>query len=813
MKIKTRFLSSIKWLTIIFFHLSVFGQSGNAVLSGIIKNSTDNNGLPFVNVVLKKSIDSSFISGVVSDEKGKFVIQQISEGTYFIEITSAGFTSKTIPFLAGRLNKFFDLGVIELIPQAETLNQVTVSSSQDLLSEKMDRKTFKISDNISQSGGSLLQSMKNLPGITVDESGKVLLRGSSRVTLLIDGKQTALTGFGNQAALDNIPASAIDRIEIINNPSSKFDANGNAGIINIIYKKSRQSGLNGKIGFTTGLGALWVKENSYPDIRPQYQANPKINPSLSLNYRKNKVNTFFQGDYLYNRTLNRNDFAARFYNNGDTVRQQVLRNRITTTGTARTGIDWYINDKNTLTISGMYSIETIGDNGDIPYYNDKLTERKRLWQFFEDEVNTAATVSAIFQHKFSQPGHLLNMSLNYTFHREDEKYFLTNVMPTYTGKDTFMLIADESVTDLNIDYTHPLRYGRFETGTKFRLRSIPTDMRFYPGLNSPLDTNAAGWAKYKEVIPAVYGNYVYESDKFELEAGLRVEYVKLNYSVNPDHNTYKSDGYNYFQPFPGIRLGYNLNEHNKLSIYYTRRVDRPDEGDIRIFPKYDEPEILKVGNPGLRPQFTQSIEAGHKATWNSGFLYTALYYKFSKNTITRIATKVPGSNIIYSVFQNADNASNRGIELIANQNISKSFNLNVNAMIYKNTIGAFRAINLYPVPVNFTAFKESAWSGNIKFNGILKLPSKTDIQLTAIYLAPDIIPQGKIAERFSVDLGAKKIIQAGKGEIFVNATDLFNTLSIQKDIRGTDFRVISKDYYETQVFRIGYSYKFDKAHD
>ncbi|MBY0479081.1 MAG: TonB-dependent receptor [Chitinophagaceae bacterium] len=795
-------------LALMCFSIIASAQSGNAVLSGTVKNGTDKTALTFANVVLKKAADSNFVAGVVTDEKGHFSIQNISEGNYFLEVSIVGYVTKAVPFLAGKLNKFFDIGIIELAPQSAALSEVVVTAKTDAVTDKMDKKTFKLSDNISQAGSSLLQSMKNLPGVTIDESGKVLLRGSNRVTILIDGKQTALTGFGNQAALDNIPASAIERIEIINNPSSKYDANGNAGIINIIYKKSRQNGFNGKVGIATGLGALWMKEKSLPGIRPQYSGTPKINPSLSLNYRKNKVNAFFQGDYLYNKTLNRNDFAERFYSNGDTVRQQVQRNRITTAGTVRTGIDWFINNKNTLTISGLYSSESVKDNGDIPYYNSKLTERKRLWQFFEDEVNTAATASAIYQHKFTQPGHVLNMSLNYTFHREDEKYFLTNIMPAYTGRDTFMLIADENVTDFTIDYTKPLKHGRFETGTKFRWRYIPTNMRFFPGINSPLDTNAAGSAKYKEVIPAVYGNYIYESKKFELEAGLRMEYVNLQYDVNPNHNTYKSDGYNYFQPFPSVRLGYNLNEHNKLSLYYNRWVDRPDEGDIRIFPKYDEPEILKVGNPALRPQFTQTLEAGYKSSWSNGFLYTALYHKFSKQTITRIGTTVPGSNIIYSVFQNADKAWNTGVELIANQTVNKAFSFNVNAMLYKNTIGAFTAVNKYPVPVTYSASKESAWSGNIKLNGLVKLPKSTDLQFTAIYLAPDIIPQGRIAQRFSVDFGAKKAIQKNKGELFFNATDIFNTLRIKKDIQGTNFRVISRDYYETQVFRVGYSYKF-----
>jgi len=163
--------------------------------------------------------------------------------------------------------------------------------------------------NISQSGGSILQVMQNLPGVTVQE-GKVMLRGSDKVAVLVDGKQTALTGFGSQTSLDNIPASAIDKIEIINNPSAKYDANGNAGIINIIFKKNRQEGFNGKVGMMAGLGALWIKRGNLPGIRPQFQNTPKLNPSVALNYRKKNINTFFQGDVLYTPTLNKNEFVT-----------------------------------------------------------------------------------------------------------------------------------------------------------------------------------------------------------------------------------------------------------------------------------------------------------------------------------------------------------------------------------------------------------------------------------------------------------------------------------------------------------------------
>ncbi|MBD0352627.1 MAG: TonB-dependent receptor family protein, partial [Flavisolibacter sp.] len=450
----------------------------------------------------------------------------------------------------------------------------------------------------------------------------------------------------------------------------------------------------------------------------------------------------------------------------------------------------------------------VRDRGDIPFFNRSHSVYSRLWQFYEDEVNTAATASGAYQHKFRQPGHILNVSLNYTFHREDEKYFLTNIMPSFTGKDTFMLIADEHVTDLNIDYIRPLKQGRVEGGIKFRRRNIPTNMRFFPGINSPLDVNAAGWAEYSETIPAIYGNYIYESKRLEMETGLRLEYVHLNYDVNPNHNTYKSDGYRYTQPFPSIRIGYKLNERNKISLFYNRRVDRPDEGDIRIFPKYDDPELLKVGNPALQPQFTNSYELGYKTNWKNGTFYSALYYRTTKGTITRIGTIVPNNSIIYYVFQNAGRSYNSGIEFLVQQNVNRWFSFNTNLNIYRNLIKAFTVENKYPISTTFTAGTQKQTSGNVKWNGYLHLPKQTDIQVTAIYLAPDIIPQGKVYSRFSVDAGMKKQFKNGKSEFFVNATDVFNTLRLKKEVNGNGFRFVSTDYYETQVFRIGYNYKF-----
>ncbi|AEI48064.1 TonB-dependent receptor domain-containing protein [Runella slithyformis] len=802
-----------KPFSFLFFFLTfctsaLWAQTKGTVLSGKIRDAQTKAALSFVNIVLKTDTDSTFVAGTITNEEGIFSLPSVKKGKYKLTASFVGYLVTKQTVSVGQLSDFLDLGTIDMPEDLRILEEVKVVAQQQGIAGTMDKKTFTTADNISQSGGSVLQMMNNLPGITTSQEGKIQLRGSDKVVVLIDGKQTALTGFGSQTGLDNLPASAIEKIEIINNPSAKYDANGNAGIINIIFKKNDQYGRNGKVGLAAGLGALWVRKENLPTIRPQFQNTPKLNPSFSLNHRRQKANIFLQGDWLYTQTLNKNEFSTRTYATGESILQQIKRNRTTTYATVKTGMDYAFNTNNTLTVSGLFNREKILDNGDNPYFKGDFSNRYRLWQFLEDEVKYTAMATAVFVHKFSQPGRLLNFNYNYTFHREDEKYFFTNTLPASTGTDSFKLLSDEQVSDFNIDYIRPLRQGRLETGVKLRRRSIPVNMQFFPGQNSPLDVNAGGWANYYETIPAAYGNYVFENDHIELESGLRVEYVNVNYDVNPNHNTYKSDGYNYTQPFPNLRLAYKLNEKNKISFFFNRRVDRPNEVDIRIFPKYDEPELIKVGNPALKPQFTSSFEVGYKTNWQNGNLYAAAYQRITDGTITRIATQVPGSVLLYNIFQNIGRSYNTGIEMVWQQQLTKPVSLNASVNIYQNTINAFSVTNKYPVPTTYTADKQQLMSGNVKLNSLAHLSNGFDVQVSAVYLAPDLIPQGRIEKRFSLDLGVKKNVQKGKGDIFLNTTDLLNTMQIRKKITGTGFVLQSADYYETQVVRIGYNRKF-----
>lgn len=798
-------LKHILLLVISLISITGFAQDKKVTLSGTVRDTQG--ALPFVNVIIATQKDNKVIAGTLTTETGAYTLKDIPSGKYNIEISGLGYAKSIIPVFVGSLSDYQDLGETTLQEKSTALNEVVINKQQDAVSDKMDKKVFSVSDNITQSGGSVLQAMQNLPGVTVND-GKLELRGNNKVMVLIDGKQTALTGFNTQYGLDNIPASAIDKIEIIENPSAKYDANGNAGIINIVYKKEKSDGLTGKAGLAGGYGVLWERKANLPNMSPQYNFTPKINPSLSLNYRKNKVNFYVQGDYLYTEALNKNEFVTRTYDDGTIINQQTKRNRDTRFTTFKSGLDWEYNPNNTLSLSVMYGREKILDHGEEPFFNGDYSERLRFWKFLEDEVKTTVMGSASYQHRFSQPGHVLNAGLNYTFHREDEKYNFNNIMPDYTGTDAFKLLSDENVVDLNIDYIKPLKQGRLETGFKFRNRVIPTDMQFYPGTNSVIDADAGGKADYEETIPAVYGNYVYESDKIEAEAGVRVEYLDLEYEVNPNHPVYKSDGYHYFQPFPSLRFGYKINENHKLSLFYNRRVDRPNEVDIRIFPKYDDAEIIKVGNPGLRPQYTNSVELGYKAYINGGYFFASLYNKFIDGTITRIATTVPGNTIIYNVFENTGKSRAMGTQLIFSKKVSSWYTFNINGNLYQNTIDPFSVNIVYPVPTTYTGTKQQITSGNVKWNSNLKFSNNLSAQVNMVYLAPDIVPQGRTGSRFSVDAGVKKTIQKGKGEIYVNATDLFGTLIIRQKVQANGFNYTSNNYYETQVIRVGYNYKF-----
>ena len=669
-----------------------------------------------------------------------------------------------------------------------------------------------MSSNIAQSGGSVMDIMKTMPGITVDQEGKVMLRGSDKVMILIDGKQSSLTGFGNQKGLETIPSSNIESVEIINNPSAKYDASGMAGVINIQYKKEKENGWNGDASFNFGLGTLTKAKEDLPTELGSYSLNPKYIPGLNLNYKNEKIHIFFMPEAMFLKNLPNNEFTTRTYSDGTETASQVPENRTQQHYIINGGMDWYLDDNNTLTISGVYDWESHVDTSQVPYINVNAGARYRFWAWNEEEITGYMNYSLNYNHQFNEPGHELDLHAQYTKGWEDESYYLNDSSAIRQGKDATHIIATEHTTSISADYVKPLRSGRLEGGAKLQWRRLPVEYTVTPGTNSIIYPSMGDWSDWGEDIYAAYLNYVYEKSKFDIEGGLRAEYTNVFYTIAPENIYYpKDDSYDYLKLFPNIRLTYKLNALNSISAFYNRRIDRPGEPELRIFPKYDDPELLKVGNPYLRPQFTQSFELAYKKRWESGSVFLSGYHRMIEDAYQRIYSSDESNSqysIVNKIYQNTGNAINTGLEVVFSQKITERWDVSGSLNWYNNVIDAYQGILYFPYERTFSIEESNDNTWDFKLNNQIELTKGIQIQLTGVYYAPKYIPQGKQLARSSIDLGIKKDVIKGKGEITFSFSDILNDFKIRQEINGNGFTAVYQNYYETQVAKLGFKYKF-----
>lgn len=803
--------NSILFLILIVNINVIFAQKSN-LISGEIYDSYTKESLAFANVTILKSKNNALVTGAITEVNGRFEIQGIANGNYTIQFSFIGYQTKEQKLIISELTTNLDLGKIELNPTTEELSEVELIAKQATTNADLNKKTLNLNNTIAQSGGSVLDAMKTMPGVTFDQDGKVILRGSDKVVVLIDGKQSSLTGFGNQKGLSNIPAANIEKIEIINNPSAKYDANGFAGIINIIYKKQKKEGFNGDVGLSFGLGALSKRKEDTKTNLSSYAVNPKLIPSINLNYKTNKLNYFLQSEFIIQEALPNNEFTTRNYEDNTNIISQVPENRRQFKTIISGGIDWEIDIRNSLTISGLYDREKHIDTSQVAFINLNTNTRNRYYNWQEEEITRYINVAANFKHQFTQPGHNLTANAQYTQGLEDESYFLNDSSAVRIGRDATNILAIEHTTSISSDYTRPLKNGRLELGLKARIRKLPVDYTITPGENSIIYPNLGTFSNWGENLYAGYINYLLEKEKYSIESGLRAEQTNVYYDLDPVNVYYpNNDKYNYFKLFPSLRFTYKINEENKISTFYNRRIDRPGEPELRVFPKYDDPELLKVGNPYLRPQLTDAFEIAHKYSWGTGSLFSAIYHRIIKDQYMRIYSldeSNPDYQIVNKIYQNTGSATNTGIEILASQDISRIWKMAASFNLYSNNIDAYQGILLFPYERTFNIDESSNTAGDAKLNNEFNLPKNWAIQLTAIYYSMKNIPQGKQLSRSSIDLGFKKNIWDKKAEITLSGSDLFNTFGIRQEINGDGFLATYENYYETQIIRLGFKYKF-----
>lgn len=796
------------------FSCSVFAQDdsvGDATVSGRLVDRGTLEPVPFVTVTVKKEADGVTITGALTEESGRFIISGLAEGSYILTSALLGYQSVDTPVLVGDKNNVYDLGDIGLAESGD-LEEVVVVAQQQISEASLDRRVFSLEDNIAQGSGSLLDAMRGLPGVTVDQEGKVLLRGSDRVAILVDGRQSSLTGFGNQSGLDSVPAANIESIEIINNPSSRYDSAGMAGIINIVYKREQEEGLHVDAGVTIGTGQLSKRKDDLPTDLGSYSRNPKITPSVNLVNNTENINAFFQGQILFQEDIPNNEFTSRFYDDGRIIYSQVPENREQTHIILNGGLDKFIDEDRTLTFSSILDFETHTDVAQVPFIDGGTGDLLRYWFWQEEEDTGFFNVNLDYERRFEEPGHQYSLSFQYTRGWEDEAYFLNEISPVRVGTDATHLVAEENTLPIEFDYVRPLRSGRLEAGGRVQKRWIPITYDVMPGENSVIYPGLGDWSEWGEEIYAGYVNYVHEKERYDIEAGIRAEHTDVYYDLPPENIYYdQSDSYDYFELYPNVRLTYNINDLNHVSMHFNNRVDRPGEPELRIFPKYDDPELLKVGNPYLRPQFTETFEIAYERLWDTGSAIVSAYHRNIDDPFTRVFAIDPTNqdyDIINRVYQNVGSGSNTGLELILIQDVGENWELSGSVNWYDNVIDADVVTLLFPIERPFIVERSQDNTWDFKINNLFELPRGLEFQVSVVYYAEKNIAQGRQAARSSVDLGVSKSIMDDRAEIVFSVVDLFNDFGIKQFISGDGFDAIYENYYETQVLSLGFNYQF-----
>ena len=796
----------------LIFILSLSGFS-QTTISGRVINEDDRQPLINSTIAVVKSGTNELVTGTVTNEQGRFVVPDLLPGEYDFVFSYIGFEPVKRHVIAGSLNKTLDLGTILLKPSQLELAEINVTGEKQKLSSALDRKSYSVEELISGSTGSVLDVVKLLPGVVIDQESRIILRGSDKVAVLIDGKQSSLTGFGSQKGLENIPASQIEKIEVITNPSAKYDAAGMAGIVNIVFKKSEQKGFSGDAGLAPGIGMITKRKKDLPTGMPSYSDNLKITPSFNLNYNTEKLRIFWQSYLINQKRLPNNEFTTRFYDNGNITESQVAENRSQNHFNLKLGLDWNPSPEHTITLFGLYDYEWHIDTTRVWYFGNRdYLSPLRKWGFYESEGTGFTNITLQHKFKFQQPGHELNSQILFTKGWEDETYNLSQDGPPpypVIRTDKTWVMAPEYVYMLTSDYTKPLPFGRLEAGLSGRYRHMPIT---YTVTKDPSNTaliyNFGDWSEWNEQLAGVYANLVAEFIKADIEAGMRAEYTGVSYKFAP--NPYFTENeYDYFSLFPNIRLTWKVNKSNKISFFYNRRVDRPGEDILRIFPKYDDPELLKIGNPSLRPQFTQNFEITYRYMWQTGSFYTSLYHKTINDYYTRVYIQDPlHSEITIKAYDNLGKAINMGAEINFEQKILKLWKLSASANIYRNTIFGHSGQILFPVPQNYSVEKRSDTPFFAKLINQFSLNHGTVIEVTAQYFSAKNIAQGKELSRGGIDIGVKKSFAGNKLELNFTASDITNTMGLQQRIEGEGFRVEYQNFYETQIFTLAMRYKF-----
>jgi outer membrane receptor protein involved in Fe transport len=753
--------------------------------------------VPYASVSLHRPSDSSMVNGMASEEgTGAFNIE-VKPGTYYLQVRFLSYRTKFLDRIEVGSGKTEDLGTIVLEPRGTNTEEVEITGEKRRMEIDLDKRVFNVDKDLNTAGGNAKEVLNNTPSVNVDMEGNVSLRGSGGVRILINGRPSGMVQNGNIDALANLQGSMIKKVEVITNPSSRYDAEGEVGIINIVLKDRDKGGLNGSLNANAG----WPHDHG---------------GGFDLNYRKGLFNIFGSYGFEFSRIPGYGKSRQEFKDDSGEGEDFVYTSdeesiRGGTSHNARLGTDINFGEQHHLTLSGNMNLGNETNTTDI-VYRDLDPEGNVVQRTDRDQVEKEVerNFSGNLNYERSFPDHKEHKWTVDAQYEKDGDHERADIEERISGAEEGTdQISDNLESEVNwvarTDYVHPFSEdGKWEAGLKTTNRVIEND--YYVEERDPGES----WARldlfsnrflYTERVNAAYGMIGEKFGNFSLQGGTRIEhtYIRTELLENDERNVQE-----YLNFFPSAHIGYELPNENTLQLSYSRRIDRPHFWDLIPFFNYSDPRSFRSGNPSLRPEYTNSYELGYLKYWKKGTFNSSLYYRHSTDVEEDI-TVVDSAGYTRNFPVNMATQNSYGLEVNASYNITPDWDLSTDLNFFRAvTDGSYEGRDLYA----------ETYTMRGRFNSQIKLDGGWEGQLSYSYRAPRKTTQGRRLASHSLNFNVARKFLDKRARITLSARDIFNT-------RIRRWRTETENYYSegefrwhaTRRFRLSFTYKLKGEKD
>lgn len=773
-------------------------------IRGTIVDGTTQNPIDFVNVALFKSEDTPPTTGVVTDEKGNFLLPNVPAGKYFLRVSFVGYNTLNIPLNVS--NNELNVGKIKLTEDSKTLSEVQVIGQGTQMRFEIDKKVFSVDQNIAAAGGSATEVLQNIPSVDVDNEGNVSLRNNASVEVWINGKPSGLTADNRAQILQQMPAESIESIEIMTNPSAKYNPEGTAGIINLVMKRNRKAGYYGSVS----AGSMWA-----------IGSKPGFNSGVNFNYSSGPFDAYINVGY---RAMNFNGGGwSDRYNLAGADTLSLLSQESQSTRSfnglfTRAGVDYRFHNNHTIGVSGFGMIGGGSGSNDNSYQLKNFQNDQLLRDYYRltTETGTRPGMNVALDYKWDidDNGSNLMSSLAYSTHKrsEVEDYLQKDRLVNDSGRVEQTTNGNNREWEFKLDYTQKFSEAtRLEAGWQSSVED-----RFGPSSAIDRLTNLPIHSYYNEFdySEQIHGGYLTFGSRFNklsVQAGLRGEYFwrhPVNTVKDANGNQMQSDyeAKGDMQWFPSMFLSYSLPDNNELQLNMTRRVNRPRGRQINPFRDFSDSTNISYGNLELEPEYTSAFELNYLKSWDNHSLSSTLYHRFTDDVIQRVSY-INGPTM-ESTFMNVTQSQSTGLELVVKNNLFRILNLTSSFNFYYNALEASTYVNPYnsSVVTTIPAQENFTWSGRLMGNIILG--KNTFGQVTANYSAPRLIAQGKESSSYAIDLGLRQTFLDRNLSVNLMVRDLLDSRRRSSVTWGEGFYQQSESYFHGRMVGMTVTYNF-----